>query len=165
METSPKPPNNHVTSPLESGIWECGVEGMTKEGQFTSQDQEIIQWLNTQLTQKLDSPTGHRIGAVCYHLKANGGIRKATQDLQCLLDTQRYPFIIRSDAKGYYAHIRHHKLIALLKDYGFPREVCQITTRLCQRMTVRGGLYSECKQGIPLRCAASPALAAIYLSH
>jgi len=131
---------------------------------FADADLSVIQWLNEQLLQRLHSKEERHIGSECYHLKGCGGIKKATQDVKKLLSSSQYPYVIRSDAKGYYAHIRHHKLVALLNDNRFSREVCHVTTQLCQRVTVRGGIYSECKQGIPLGCAASPALAAIYLS-
>ena len=131
---------------------------------FAHADLTIIEWLKHQLLQRLGSTEGKSIGSDCYHLKGRGGIKQATQELRNLLDTGKYPYVIRSDAKGYYAHIRHHKLVALLNDNGFSREVCHVTTQLCQRTTVRGGIYTECQQGIPLGCAASPALAAIYLS-
>jgi len=131
---------------------------------FERSDTTVIEWLNKQLLERINGSHGLSLGSRCYHLKGRGGIKEATQDLRSYIASDDYPYIIRSDAKGYYAHIRHHKLVALLKDHEFSREVCYVTTQLCQRMTVRGGIYSECHQGIPLGCAASPALAAIYLS-
>jgi hypothetical protein len=131
---------------------------------FEQADSPVIKWLNSQLLSHINSSGGHALGSSCYHLKGRGGIKKAIRDLRSHLDTGKHPFIIRSDAKSYYAHIRHHKLVGILNDNGLSREVCHVTTQLCQRTTVRGGIYSECQQGIPLGCAASPALAAIYLS-
>jgi len=147
-------------------VWSCGLVSVSDHGyeSFADADLSVIQWLNEQLLQRLHSKEERHIGSECYHLKGCGGINKATQDVKKLLSSSQYPYVIRSDAKGYYAHIRHHKQIALLNDNGFSREVCHDTTQLCQRVTVRGGIYSECQQGIPLGCAASPALAAIYLS-
>lgn len=146
--------------------WECAVVSVSQQGyeSFEEKDKLAVEWLNTQLQVRLEDTKREPIGGECYHLKGRGGVKKAIKDLQTLLDCGDYPYVIRSDAKGYYAHIRHHKLIGMLKDYGFSREVCHVTTQLCQRMVVRGGIYSECRQGIPLGCAASPALAAIYLS-
>ena len=146
--------------------WSCGPVNLSAQGyeQFDPEDADVIQWLNEQLTGELDSPAGDLLGSQCYHLKGRGGIKKAVRDLQDLLTSHQFPYMIRSDAKGYYAHIRHHKLIGLLNDHGFSREVCHVTTELCQRMVVRRGIYSECTQGIPLGCSASPALAAIYLN-
>ena len=68
------------------------------------------------------------LDADCYHLKGRGGIPKALCDLQSLISSERYRYVARSDAKGYYAHIRHHKLIGLLNDAGFSRAVCHVTT-------------------------------------
>ena len=146
--------------------WRCGLVSISHDGYecFDPVDKEVVSWLYDQLLEALNAPDGASIGAGCYHLKGRGGITGATQELETLLASGDYPYIIRSDAKGYYAHIRHHKLVGLLKDYGFSREVCRVTTQLCQRMTVRRGIYQECQQGIPLGCSASPALAAIYLS-
>jgi len=155
-----------AAQPHSHSVWSCGLVSVSDHGyeSFEDADLSVIQWLNKQLLQRLHSKEERHVGSECYHLKGCGGINKATQDVKKLLSSSQYPYVIRSDAKGYYAHIRHHKLVALLNDNGFSREVCHVTTQLCQRMTVRGGIYSESKQGIPLGCAASPALAAIYLS-
>ena len=146
--------------------WRCSVVSLSEQGyeRLETQDTAVIDWLKDQLLQRITASEDDSCGARCYHLKGNGGIAKASEDLRLLLDSGDYPYVIRSDAKGYYAHIRHHKLIGLLNDLGFNRQVCHVITQLCQRMTVRRGIYSERTQGIPLGCAASPALAAIYLS-
>jgi hypothetical protein len=161
--------STHTASQLNSqarSSWSCGFVSVSEQGYecFEPADKEVIQWLKSELLQRISSADSASLGSDCYHLKGRGGIKRALRDLSSHLSSGRYPYIIRSDAKGYYAHIRHHKLVALLKDHEFSREVCHVTTQLCQRMTVRGGIYSECHQGIPLGCAASPALAAIYLS-
>lgn len=152
--------------------WRCGLVSHSEQGyeRFEEADIKVIDWLNTELQEQLNSDDDITLGSHCYHLKGRGGIKKAIQDLQEIISHKphphphRYRYIVRSDAKGYYAHIRHHKLIGLLNDAGFSRTVCHVTTQLCQRMTVHRGIYTERTQGIPLGCAASPALAAIYLS-
>lgn len=154
--------------------WRCQPVSVSAQGyeSFEEQDLDVIHWLNEQLLQRIrggtDGSPADRAraiahGAGSFHLKGRGGIKQATLEVTQLLADGKYPYIIRSNAKGYYASIRHHKLLALLQDAGFSREVCHVTTQLCQRMTVRGGIYAECQQGIPLGCAVSPALAAIYL--
>jgi hypothetical protein len=131
---------------------------------FEADDLAAVHWLQGQLETQLQTSLSTHLGAACYHLKERGGIKQATTELKELLASGQYPYIIRSDAKAYYAHIRHHKLIHQLREGGFSDAVCRVTTSLCQRMTVRGGVYTECQQGIPLGCAASPLLAAIYLA-
>ncbi len=135
---------------------------------FEEADIKVIDWLNTELQEQLNSDDDDALGSHCYHLKGRGGIKKAIKDLQEIISRKPsrdgYRYIVRSNAKGYYAHIRHHTLIGLLNDAGFSRSVFRVTTQLCQRMIVHIGIYTQRTQGIPLGCAASPALAAIYLS-
>lgn len=159
-------PSTAQQSNHHHATWRCGIVGMSEQGYESLEpaDKEVILWLTSELLERLSSANSLSLGSHCYHLKDRGGIKKACRDLSSHLSSGRYRYIIRSDAKGYYAHIRHHKLIALLKDQGYSRDICHVVTQLCQRTTLRGGHYSECRQGIPLGCAASPALAAIYLS-
>ncbi len=105
--------------------WKCGVVSLSAEGyeKFESADAEVVQWLAEQLGSKIQDFEDRSVGAECYHLKGKGGIKKATQDLKSMLNSGDYPYIIRSDAKGYYAHIRHHKLVGMLNDNGLSREV------------------------------------------
>ena len=113
MKSSPTAPQPHSRS-----VWRCGLVSVSDHGyeSFADTDLSVIQWLNQQLLQKLNTTEGRHIGSECYHLKDRGGINKTTQDVKKLLSTSEYPYVIRSDAKGYYAHIRHHKLVALLND-------------------------------------------------
>jgi hypothetical protein len=107
---------------------------------------------------------GNLGGADCYHLKGNGGTAQAGKDLQKLLLTGEYTHVIRSDAKGYYENIQHHKLLTLLGDLGFSKNVRQAALAVCQRLVCKGGVYTNPQRGIPAGCVVSPLFSAIYLS-
>ena len=46
----------------------------------------------------------------CFHLKGHGGTKGALDMIGSLLRGRCYPFVARSDARGYYANIRHRIL-------------------------------------------------------
>jgi hypothetical protein len=46
---------------------------------FADADLSVIQWLNDQLLQRLNSTGGGQIGSEYYHLRGRGGINKATR--------------------------------------------------------------------------------------
>jgi hypothetical protein len=161
MQQNPSDPSTHI-SLLQ---WRCGVvSACPRAGYevFQKSDREIILQLKDELLSSLSSselPSSH-----CYHLPGHGGVKLALADLSSILASGHYPYIIRSDAKGYYENIEHHKLISILKQNGLSRALYQATLQICQRVVCKGGVYTQNTRGIPAGCSASPALAALYLN-
>ena len=72
---------------------------------------------------------------------------------------------MKSDVKGYYAHIDHHILLDQLNTL-LPKEtrLQGLLSRFLQRSVERGGNYRDITCGIPLGSSLSPLLGALYLS-
>jgi hypothetical protein len=46
-----------------------------------------------------------RLSRRCFHLRDRGGLKQAVQQARHLVAGSRYPFVARSDARGYYAQV------------------------------------------------------------
>lgn len=150
-----------------SGPWSCApvrVTTGTRGGyeRFEPADTAFLRGLAEYLGDP-SSPDFLYLDAL--HLRGMGGTPAATELLRDWLAQGRYRFVARSDARGYYANIQHHKLLALLGDRGVSRPVRDAVLSLCQRTVVRDGIWEEpCQRGIPLGCPLSPVLGALYLA-
>jgi RNA-directed DNA polymerase len=100
----------------------------------------------------------------CYHLSGRGGVKAATSKIQNLLRSGSYPYVARSDAKGYYANIQHTRLLELLRQHTSDPITLDLVSQYCQRSITRGGYYAERRKGISLGCPISPLMGALYLS-
>ncbi|MDA0767852.1 MAG: reverse transcriptase/maturase family protein [Verrucomicrobia bacterium] len=100
----------------------------------------------------------------CYHLSGSGGVKAAVAKVKNLTRGGHYPYIARSDAKGYYANIRHTPLLGLLRSCNVDPNLIDIVSQYCQRLRVRDGYYAETSKGISLGCSLSPLMGALYLS-
>lgn len=100
----------------------------------------------------------------CYHLSGSGGVKAAVAKVKNLTRCGHYPYIARSDAKGYYANIRHSPLLGLLRSCKIDTKIIDIVSQYCQRLRVRDGYYAETSKGISLGCPLSPLMGALYLT-
>lgn len=101
----------------------------------------------------------------CFHLKGHGGAKGALQAIRRLLDTRRYSFVARSDAKGYYANIRHRILLAQVREHCDHSPTLRLVQQYCARTLVKDGYYHEVeRKGSLLGCPLSPLMGALYLS-
>ncbi|MEM9281592.1 MAG: reverse transcriptase/maturase family protein [Verrucomicrobiota bacterium] len=100
---------------------------------------------------------------VCFHLPGRGGMKGAIRAVRDAIASGRYPFIAKSDAKGYYANIRHATLLAELRQITSDPTILDLVCQLCHRTVVVNGCYRRVEKGIPLGCSVSPLLAALYL--
>jgi hypothetical protein len=57
----------------------------------------------------------YRLSEHCYHLPGHGGCKGAVVAVREALANGRYPFVLRSDARGYYANIGHTQLLEQLR--------------------------------------------------
>jgi RNA-directed DNA polymerase len=105
-----------------------------------------------------------RLSRRCFHLRGRGGIKRAVQRARHLVAGGRYLFVARSDARGYYAHIRHTDLLVALRKYTSDPVLLDLVSQYCERTTVRDGHHKTHTLGIPLGSPLSPLMGALYLA-
>lgn len=101
----------------------------------------------------------HRL---CSHVKGH-----KTNTILHRLDVQTrsgdYPFVCRTDIKGYYANINKHQLLAKLSQF----IACPIILNLLGQFLFyaidNGGVFTESQQGMARGSALSPLLGAFFL--
>ena len=100
----------------------------------------------------------------CHHLKGRGGVKRAVHQVRQAIETGDYPFVARSDAKGYYANIQHTRLLELLRVHCREAWVLDLASQYCGRTVGQDGYYRTVTKGISLGCPLSPLMGALYLS-
>lgn len=116
------------------------------------------------IAQVLKPVFGEALSRDCVHLAGNGGGKAAVAQLQGYIDQHPEAEIIKSDVKGYYAHIDHTLLHEQLHHL-LPNEpeLNRILWQFMRRTVELGGHYREVECGLPLGASLSPLLGALYL--
>ena len=99
----------------------------------------------------------------CHHLQGPSGIPRVLSELSQVVG--RYRFVCRSDVKWYYASLRHHHLLRLLKGHIKDRRLLRLIGAALRYTVCDGGEYMTYTQGVPLGSPLSPLLGALYLSE
>lgn len=117
------------------------------------------------ISQSLKPIFEQRIAPECTQLSGRGGTQKPVEDSHAQLLKQPKAHVMKSDVKGYYAHIDHfilHTQFCTLLPQ--ETELQRLLWLFLQRTVERGGNYREVEKGIPLGASISPQLGALYLS-
>lgn len=117
------------------------------------------------ISQSLKPIFEQSIAPECTQLSGRGGTKKPVEDSHAQLLKQPKAHVMKSDVKGYYAHIDHfilhHQFCTLLPQ---ETELQRLLWMFLQRTVERGGNYRDVEVGIPLGSSLSPQLGALYLS-
>jgi hypothetical protein len=105
------------------------------------------------------------ISTTCTHVKGHGGLKQAVRDTQDYLAAHPDSFVMKSDVKGYYAHIDHVIAAEQLR-YCLQHEpeIHRLVWQFMRRTTEFGGNYAEVQRGLPLGASISPLLGGLYLT-
>ena len=131
-------------SPLQSII--------KKNGQiihlWSSRDALVLKLLTLHLTSVLP------VSDLCTHVKSHGGLKATINQV----DAQRtnYQYVIRTDAKAYYASIDHHLLMDKLVVHINDKALLNMLWQFLNRTIEHGGLFKEITHGISRGCPLSP---------
>jgi hypothetical protein len=124
---------------------------------WSSRDALVIKVITDIIQEKLRP----FLSKTCYHLKGNGGLKRAVRDITGLLP--KYKFFFKTDVKFYYDSIDHFTLLMKLNDYIPDRKIINYVWQFLNRCVEWGGLFQDIKRGLPRASSLSPLLGAFYL--
>ncbi|HEW97949.1 MAG: hypothetical protein DRR16_16605 [Candidatus Parabeggiatoa sp. nov. 3] len=115
------------------------------------------------LTQVLQSVLP--ISKACTAVKGHGSLKQAVRETQAYFAEHPAHFVMKSDVKGYYAHIDHLIINEQLR-YCLPHEpeLVRLIWLFMRRTTEFGGNYTDVERGLPLGASISPLLGGLYLT-
>ena len=128
---------------------------------WESQDRLVLKAMSLVLKDHLSD----ELSNCCHHLEGRGGIKKAVRKTREFVRDNPDSWVLKTDVKGYYAHIDHFILYDQLQSL-ISNE--QYLLRLCwqylKRTVYDGGNYYDRELGISLGSPLSPLMAALYLT-
>ncbi|EDO1803200.1 hypothetical protein CT821_23020 [Salmonella enterica] len=101
----------------------------------------------------------------CEHLRGHGGGRASVRQTHARLLSGRYPFVFRTDIRGYYARISKSLLYEQLCRYVSSPVLRDLLCQFLHYSVEDGGEFHTPLRGIPRGSALSPLLAAFHLTE
>ncbi|WP_064540183.1 reverse transcriptase domain-containing protein [Buttiauxella ferragutiae] len=127
--------------------------------QWCAQDALVLKWVAMQVTSLL--PVHPR----CVHVKGHGGGRPSVRDVWQAVNRGAYPFVYRTDIRGYYRHIRKAQVLSQMRlCVGDPVLLGLISQYLYYSVEDAGEFHTP-EHGICRGCALSPLIGASLLHH
>lgn len=125
---------------------------------WSAQDALVLKWVALMVAPWLP------LHPACEHIRGMG-VHASRRRLHQALQGQHYPFVLRTDIRGYYQHIR--------KDQVMVRVVAQVPCAVCRELMRQyleysvewAGEFHTPRLGIGRGCALSPLIGASLLYH
>lgn len=127
--------------------------------QWCAQDALVLKWVALQVENRL--PTHER----CAHIKGRGGGRQSVSEVRRALASGDFPFVYRTDIRGYYRHIRKEQLLSLVRQHLDEAVLTDLVEQYLDYSVEDGGDIFTPDKGICRGCALSPLMGAALLYH
>ncbi|EGY1236157.1 hypothetical protein ACPIFS_004569 [Escherichia coli] len=114
-----------------------------KLAQWCSRDALVLKWAALHADNRLP------VHARCEHRRGHGGVMKSVGRLHEALATGEYKFVLRTDIKGYYQHIRKEQLRKQITHYITDNRVICLVEQYLYYCVDEGGEYIRLKQEYP----------------
>lgn len=137
-----------------SAMW---VVGKKKQAMWTARDALVLKWVALKLAGRL--PLHPR----CEHVKGHGGGAASLRRLSEVVRSGDYPWVCRTDIKGYYGAIQKPFLLEQLRQQRLAPEVLHLLEQYLHYSVESGGEFHTPERGIPRGCALSPLMGAFHL--
>lgn len=105
------------------------------------------------------------VSVLCEHVRGHGGGRASVRQTHARTLSRRWPWICRTDIRGYYGHICGTTLYAQLSEYVRSPLLLNLLHQFLNYSVEEGGVFHTPSQGIPRSSALSPLLAAFHLTE
>jgi len=102
----------------------------------------------------------HRL---CTHIAGHGGHKYTVQKTHDYLKGGHYPYVCKTDIKGYYANIDKQRLLDALAKYITCPTTLNLLSQFIHYSVEKGGNFHTPLRGIPRSSSLSPLLAGFYL--
>ena len=126
---------------------------------WCAQDALVLKWVSLQVAATL--PTHVR----CVHLKGRGGAPASVGEVGKTLRRGQYPFVYRTDIRGYYRHIRKQAVVSLVERYLDDPVLIGLIRQYVYYSVEAGGEFYSPPTGICRGCSLSPLIGASLLHH
>ena len=126
---------------------------------WSSKDAFVLKMLSITLFKYCSAK--QEISMKACHIKNNGGIKQAVNTIKEKAD--HYPFVFKSDIKGFYENLQHDQLMTTLNTIIKDQRILDLIEQSIRRTVTFGGLYWDIKKGIPRGSSLSPLLGALAL--
>lgn len=123
-----------------------------------ARDALVLKWVALQIAPLLP------LHARCEHVKGHGGGKASIERLSAILQQGTYPWVCRTDVKGYYANIDQDRLLAQVNAHVIPPVLRNLVHQYVRYTVEEGGTFHTPARGISRGCALSPLMGALYLA-
>lgn len=152
----------------------CG-EGENKKAMWGAQDALVLKWVALCIQPLLPLQPLH---LSCEHVKGHGGGKQSVGKLHDLLTrtytgetqhndspkkTSGYPWVCRTDIRGYYRHINKERLFAQVRQHVSDPVLRDLVHQYLHYTVEDGGTFHTPETGISRGCALSPLMGALHL--
>ena len=127
--------------------------------QWCAQDALVLKWVALQVENRL--PMHER----CAHIKGRGGGRQSVNEVWRALASGDFPFVYRTDIRGYYRHIRKEQLLSLVRQHVDDPALTDLVEQYLYYSVEDGGDIFTPEKGICRGSALSPLMGAALLYH
>lgn len=141
---------NYRLSPMQ-------IVGTSQNAVWSSRDALVLKWVALKITGHL--PLHER----CEHVRGHGGGRASVQRLHDVLNSGEYPWVCRTDIKGYYGAIQKPQLLEQLRQCIADPMMLHLLQQYLHYSVEDGGEFHTPENGISRGCALSPLMGALHL--
>lgn len=126
---------------------------------WSAQDALVLKWVALCIQPRLSLP------ARCEHVKGHGGGSSSVARMTKALQAERYPWVCRTDVKGYYGSMVKKKLLACVNRQVHDPVLRGLVAQYVHYTVEEGGEFYTPEKGIARGCALSPLMGALYLAQ
>jgi retron-type reverse transcriptase len=131
---------------------------------YCSKDAVVLKAISIVMGQVINTGITNK---VCYHLKGNGGLKRAVIDvshnIQNIKKMNEYNFVIKSDIANFYESMDHKIVMEHCEKIIKDKRILTIINQYLNRLEICDGQYNLISRGIPRGCSLSPLIGAIIL--
>ncbi|EFE54093.1 hypothetical protein PROVRETT_07089 [Providencia rettgeri DSM 1131] len=149
-----------ILAQLQAGTYRLTpmqVVGKNRQVMWSAKDALALKWCALALQQTLP------LHASCEHVKGHGGGRTSIQKRHLDITQHQYPWVCRTDIKGYYGNINKTRLLHQLEQHVPRHAYLNLLTQYVHYSVEDGGEFYTPESGIARGCALSPLLGAFHL--
>ncbi len=133
------------------------VTGRNQRMMWTARDALALKWLAVRIQGQLP------LHEKCEHVKGHGGGKSSVVRLSSAVQTGEYPWVCRTDIRGYYGSVDKARLLSQLKQHITRPAYLSLLEQYLYYSTEDGGDFHTPEKGIARGCALSPLMGALHL--